>query len=407
VDAPPAPVADEAAASSTAEPTSTPTAEPSAAASPTEPVPDEPAPTAATSAVRAKGRGRKGRRSTEDAAPWLQPLDGAASLGPAAARAPVDPFAPVDGDEDVLGALASLGAIPAVPPQVEEHEPGAAPARPGKGSWFEPPDEPAVPNGDTAVQGDGDTPTGTVAAPAGGADGAGAAVVAGEDAAATPGSWFEPPEERAEEPPATAATPLLEVLGPSGAGADLIADPLAPESPSTGMVPLVPGGATAAGLGLGGAAALATPEPRLSRRARRRAGRPRVRRVTRVVRHVDAWSVFKVSIVFFVTMYLILLVAGVLLWSLAISTGTIDNAENFITELFALDSFSFNGQQIFEASLFGGGVLVVAGTGATVTLAVLFNLISDMMGGVRITVLEQEPPRRARPVAPGGPADPR
>ena len=42
-----------------------------------------------------------------------------------------------------------------------------------------------------------------------------------------------------------------------------------------------------------------------------------------------------------------------------------------------------------------GLILVVAGTGINVLLAVLFNLISDLVGGVRFTVIEEE---SARPV---------
>ena len=56
------------------------------------------------------------------------------------------------------------------------------------------------------------------------------------------------------------------------------------------------------------------PVPRLAGR------RPRVRRVTRVVRHVDPWSVFKVAAVFSLVAYTIALVAGVLLWNVAYST---------------------------------------------------------------------------------------
>jgi hypothetical protein len=124
-------------------------------------------------------------------------------------------------------------------------------------------------------------------------------------------------------------------------------------------------------------------------RSRRRA-RPRVRRVTRVLRRVDAWSVFKVSVIFWITMYLVMMMAGVLLWSVMASTGTLDNLESFITKTFALDSFAFNGRKIFEASSLLGLVLVVAATAATVTMAVFFNLISDLTGGVRLTVLEEE-----------------
>ncbi len=119
----------------------------------------------------------------------------------------------------------------------------------------------------------------------------------------------------------------------------------------------------------------------------------------RIVRRVDAWSVLKISFVFFIVMYLVLLVAGVLLWAFAVGTGTIDNVENFIEQLFALDSFSFVGAQILRASVIGGALLVVAGTFTTTVLAVLFNLISDLVGGVRFTVVEEQVLRPVHPAA--------
>ncbi|MEP6659298.1 MAG: DUF3566 domain-containing protein [Acidimicrobiales bacterium] len=125
-------------------------------------------------------------------------------------------------------------------------------------------------------------------------------------------------------------------------------------------------------------------------RVRGRKNRPRVRRVTRVVRHIDSWSVMKISVIFYATLYLILLVAGVLLWSVAVSTGTVGNVEHFIRDLFALDSFTFAGGKIFHASWIIGAFLVAGGTGLNVTMTVLFNLISDLVGGLRVTVLEEE-----------------
>jgi hypothetical protein len=128
-----------------------------------------------------------------------------------------------------------------------------------------------------------------------------------------------------------------------------------------------------------------------------RRNRPRVRKVSRVVRRVDAWSVFKISVLFWAAAYVILLVAGVLLWNLAYSTGTVSNVEGFIRNLFGLKKFTFDGQRIFHASYVLGAFLAVAGTGLFVTLAVLFNLISDLVGGVRVTVLEEEVVLRERP----------
>ena len=55
--------------------------------------------------------------------------------------------------------------------------------------------------------------------------------------------------------------------------------------------------------------------------------------------------------------------------------------------------FKFEDQQIFQAFALGGVVLVLAGAAGSVVLALLFNLISDLTGGVRVTVLEEEPAR--------------
>lgn len=154
--------------------------------------------------------------------------------------------------------------------------------------------------------------------------------------------------------------------------------------------------------------------PRPTYRDRRLAGRLRARKVRRLVRHVEPWSVLKVSLLFYFCLWVILLIAGVILWSFAVGSGTVDNVENFIKELFALDSFEFNADEIFRASAIGGLVLVVAGSGFTVLMAVLFNLISDVTGGVRFTVVEEEtarprpkrtrPRHGARPVATAAPA---
>ncbi|MGD9701492.1 MAG: DUF3566 domain-containing protein [Acidimicrobiia bacterium] len=117
--------------------------------------------------------------------------------------------------------------------------------------------------------------------------------------------------------------------------------------------------------------------------------KPRVRRVRRVVRSIDTWTVFKVSAIFYLIAYIIVLVAGVLLWNLANSTGTVDNVERFF-ETFGWESFEFKGGEIFHSYWIIGLFLVVAGTGLNVTLSVLFNLIADLVGGVGVTVLEEE-----------------
>jgi hypothetical protein len=117
--------------------------------------------------------------------------------------------------------------------------------------------------------------------------------------------------------------------------------------------------------------------------------RPRVRKVTRVVRHVDPWSAFKVGLVFSAVLYVVLLTSGVLLWNVASNTGTVANVERWFTQ-FGWETFELNGAEIFRNAWVGGLFAAVGLTGFIVLMATLFNLVSDMVGGVRVTVLEEE-----------------
>ena len=118
-------------------------------------------------------------------------------------------------------------------------------------------------------------------------------------------------------------------------------------------------------------------------------GRPRVRRVTRVVRDVDPWSVAKVGLAFHLVAYLVVLVSLVLLWNVADATGTLGNVERFM-ESFGWETFSFDGGRMFANAWVFGLLLVVLLTGLWVIGAVVFNLISEIVGGVRVSVLEEE-----------------
>lgn len=59
--------------------------------------------------------------------------------------------------------------------------------------------------------------------------------------------------------------------------------------------------------------------------------------------------------------------------------------------------FEFEDGRIFMAFAFGGIVLVLAGAGATVVLVLLFNLMSDLTGGIQVTVIEEDAKPRRRP----------
>ncbi len=128
--------------------------------------------------------------------------------------------------------------------------------------------------------------------------------------------------------------------------------------------------------------------------------RMNVRRRTRVVRHIDPWSVFRVALAAHFVLYFVLLLAGVLLWNVANATGTVDNVERFM-ESFGWETFEFNGGELFHQAWILGLFAVVGLTGLAVLAATTFNLITDLVGGVRVTVIESRVrPRTQAPSAP-------
>jgi hypothetical protein len=134
------------------------------------------------------------------------------------------------------------------------------------------------------------------------------------------------------------------------------------------------------------------PRP-LSKKEARQLTKLRARRVNRIVRHVDPWAVLKLSLLFYLCLLAIAMVAGIVLWIVASATGTIHSVEGFVKEAFAFKTFHFDGVKVFRASLLGGLVLVIAGAGLNTLLCALFNLISDLIGGVRVAVIEEETAR--------------
>jgi len=178
-----------------------------------------------------------------------------------------------------------------------------------------------------------------------------------------------------------------QILGRSASVFDAGVDLVAPMAPP--MAPMPAEAAAAPGVAV------------MSQRERRQRVKLEARRVRRIVRHIEPWSVLKISIIFYACLWLIFLLAGVLLWSFADSSGTLESLEELIESLFSLDQENefWSGGTIFRSYAIGTLVLSIAGIAFNVLLCVLYNLISDLTGGIRMTVIEEEsarfrPPRR-------------
>jgi hypothetical protein len=155
-----------------------------------------------------------------------------------------------------------------------------------------------------------------------------------------------------------------------------------PRSGTTRTAPLRPRRGTAAADAL--ADAVSTPSFRSGRGRPRRRGR----RVTRIVRRIELWSVLKIALVFNTIMLGVVLGSVALLWGLANTTGLVDDLEGFLRDA-GFEDFRFQGERMFEQVAFIGAVGALAATVFMVLATALLNLISEITGGIRFVVIEE------------------
>jgi hypothetical protein len=131
-----------------------------------------------------------------------------------------------------------------------------------------------------------------------------------------------------------------------------------------------------------------------ARRCRRRTVPERaveVRRARRVVRRVGVLSLARCAALFYLCAVAIFMTAALGLWQLASRSGAIPGIESFIGRLFAMRAFRPRPSRLLAATLATGMATVIIATAVTVLVGVVFNLISDVVGGIDVMVLEEVP----------------
>ncbi|MCB0986165.1 MAG: DUF3566 domain-containing protein [Microthrixaceae bacterium] len=125
-------------------------------------------------------------------------------------------------------------------------------------------------------------------------------------------------------------------------------------------------------------------------------GRRTGRRVHRVVRRIDLWSVLKLSIVLYTCLYAAVMATLALVWGVAYSSGQIDKVQSFMADV-GLGNYRFYGDRMWRACAMIGAIGVLVATVVTVLTTALVNVISEATGGIRFTIIEEDPrPRRRR-----------
>lgn len=113
-----------------------------------------------------------------------------------------------------------------------------------------------------------------------------------------------------------------------------------------------------------------------------------------VVRRVDVLSILKVSFIFYLCVLVVLVVAGVVLWNVAAALGVINTIDKLVRSLFALSAFQLHPLTALAWGAAVMGALCLVGLLFNVMAALLYNLISDVVGGVQVIVVDDQAPER-------------
>lgn len=119
----------------------------------------------------------------------------------------------------------------------------------------------------------------------------------------------------------------------------------------------------------------------------KRSARARQARV--VVRKLGPWSVLKISFLFYVCVLIVFLGAMLILYGVLGAIGALDSLTRLIRDLFADQSFEIHGDWLFTRGLAIGFALVVLWTLINVFVVFLYNLLSDIVGGIEVTLSER------------------
>jgi len=128
-----------------------------------------------------------------------------------------------------------------------------------------------------------------------------------------------------------------------------------------------------------------------------------VQRVRRVIRKFDPWTVLKVTFVFNAILALIFVLGTVIFWSVFVNAG-IPERINELALLIGLENgLTLEGPVYFRVVMLFAIIGTILFTGFFTLAAVIYNLISDLVGGIEVVVLEETAiPAVTRPATPRG-----
>ena len=119
----------------------------------------------------------------------------------------------------------------------------------------------------------------------------------------------------------------------------------------------------------------------------------RVNRVRRIIRKIDPWTVLKVTLVLnFVVALTVVLGLSIMWWVLLVNAGVPQGLEDIARRLALLDqdaSLVGNIETLFTSVVSLAAVYMLTQTALATIGAFFYNLVSDLVGGIEVVVLEE------------------
>lgn len=117
-----------------------------------------------------------------------------------------------------------------------------------------------------------------------------------------------------------------------------------------------------------------------------------VRRVRRIIRKIDPWTVLKVTAILNAVAAVAIVLGVVIFWSVFNNAGIPDALTDFLVRITLIDEGTdpfANSEQFFRFVVFGTIVWWAVTTGFMTLMSVMYNLVTDVVGGLEMVVLEE------------------
>jgi len=115
-----------------------------------------------------------------------------------------------------------------------------------------------------------------------------------------------------------------------------------------------------------------------------------VQRVRRVIRKFDPWTVLKVTLVFdAIIMAFVFVLGTVIFWAIFVNAGIPEKINDLALLVGIENGINLEGAVYFRIVVLLAVVGTIAMTGFFTLGAVVYNLITDLVGGIEVIVLEE------------------